>query len=102
MLPMLLAGDAAAAPAPPGAIGLQRGTGSSTPTAPWNRTFEIQTHKMAPLKTKTAETQGCGYPVIVSLPLYTVCWVHRRYQKAAPVIEQQISDAQKQNIEAAA
>lgn len=99
---MLLAGDAAAAPAPPGAIGLQRGTGSSAPPAPWNRTFEIQTHKTAPLKTKPAENQGCGYPVIVAFPLYAACWVFRRYQKAAPVIKQQISDAQKQNIEAAA
>ena len=70
--------------------------------SPWYRTFGIRTHKMAPLKTKPAEIQGCEYPIILSSPLYTVCWIVKRYQKIVPVIQQQISDTQKQNIKAAA
>lgn len=64
---------------------------------PWNRAAGARARQ-----TNTPESPECSYPILFSFPLRAGCWMFKRRRKIALVIQQQISDAQKQNTKTAA
>lgn len=64
--------------------------------------LEPERRKQHRQETSTPEIPGCRYPIVFSFPPHAVCWMFKTYRKIAPVIQQQISDAQKQNTKTAA
>lgn len=64
--------------------------------------LEPERRKQHRQETSTPEIPGCRYPIVFSFAPHAGCWMFKRYRKIAPVIQQQISDAQKQNTKTAA